>query len=157
MFICRQRSIPVVLSLLALAGARTAQAGEITKDGAVELLDDISQMAELDGTADFNAGPADDPVPLDAYADQGMTFHTGALVNVLPGVATSGAASQPVFHDWLQPDDYFPAPSPAAARSTGFRTSSPGSSRSRSRSPNSDSPRASTMSSTSRCGTRTAP
>ena len=69
--------------------------------------------------AEFSEGPAFTPVPLDHYAAQGLTFHTGPLTNVLAGVTASGSASQPTYASYNQ---YFPQPIGGGADAQGFNT-----------------------------------
>lgn len=73
-----------------------AWAGTITAQGAVTALDDINQMQGIVGIANYNEAD-DGAVPLDLYSAVGMTFHTGPLVDILPGVTTGGSASAPIY------------------------------------------------------------
>ncbi|HEY8375728.1 MAG TPA: hypothetical protein VIK91_04525, partial [Nannocystis sp.] len=92
----------------ALAWPCVAQAGSVTAEGNVTALTHIDQMGPILGTAHFDEGPVNGAVPLDAYAAQGMTFHVGALSQILPGVITPGNASQPQYR--ADCATYFPAP-----------------------------------------------
>lgn len=91
--------------VLACVVARPAWAGGtiMTGSGEVEQLFDAAHMGPLLGTADFEGGPVGAPIPLDAYAAQGMMLHTGPLVDILPGATTPGSASAPVYGEGGEP------------------------------------------------------
>lgn len=88
-------------------GVATAQAGSITAQGNVTALTDLGQMGPLTGTADYDEGPNNGDVPLGVYTAQGITFFTGALSQILPGVVTPGNASTP---QYFSGQNFFPAP-----------------------------------------------
>ncbi|MCA9717647.1 MAG: hypothetical protein KC468_23440 [Myxococcales bacterium] len=81
------------IGALALLAAGPARAGTITAFGNVTALNDIGQMNNITGTANFD-GLAGNSVPLNQYAAEGLTFHTGLLTAILNGVTTGGSASQ---------------------------------------------------------------
>lgn len=82
----------VVFALCALA----ASAGTIMAVGPVDPLTDVSQLSGVYGTAPWEVtGGSFEPVPLGLYSGLGLTFHTGPLSAILPGVTTGGSASQP--------------------------------------------------------------
>ena len=89
------------------AATSIAWAGNVTAQGAVTALDDVNQMQGIVGSGAYNEANAGG-VPLGIYSAQGMTFHTGLLTNVLPGVTTGGSASQPSYQP--HSDSYFPQP-----------------------------------------------
>ena len=104
----RARALLVTsLSALALLVASEARAGTITALGNVTALDDISQMTNITGTAEFNEGPVNAQLPLEQYAAQGIHWHTGSLASILPGVVQAGTAANPIYQNNLA---YFPAP-----------------------------------------------
>lgn len=98
--------ISPVLCLAGLLAAPSAQAGTLSAQGNVTLLDDVNQLQVIVGTADFNGGLA--PIPFNQYANQGMLFHQGTFDTILPGVAEPGTAGQPFFLDLM--DNFFPGP-----------------------------------------------
>jgi hypothetical protein len=110
-----------ILWSLALAGPTDhASAGIITAVGAVDALTDVSQLGSVIGQADFNGGTAFTPVPLGLYSPQGMTFHTGALSSILPGVTTGGGAtSGPEYADLDSFGTVFPSPIAGGGEATG--------------------------------------
>src|SRR5262245_47939985 len=79
--------------------ATSASAGTITAFGNVAALSNLNQLGTVIGTADFDFPGGAGPVPLDRYSSIGMTFHTGPLTAILPGVTSSGSASQPQYTD----------------------------------------------------------
>ncbi len=121
----RASALTVALALLIAAPvtltASDARAGAISKHGAVQLLDHVSQLANVTGEAHFDAGPHNSPVALDAYADQGALLHDGPLTSALAGVTTEGSASQPMFYDWVELG-YFPAPIAGGGQASGLQT-----------------------------------
>lgn len=76
--------------------------------GDIDIFIHVDQMAPLLGSAHFDEGPAAGPIPADTYAAQGMTFHTGPLAQILPGVTTPGTALLPSYS--LPVADEFPLP-----------------------------------------------
>ena len=105
------------LSALALLLASEAHAGTLTAQGNVTVLDDISQITNPVGTADFNDGPLNSNMPLDLYQDQGILFHTGPFANILPGVAEAGTATAPFYQNNFT---YFPGPIAGGGTAEGF-------------------------------------
>lgn len=93
--------------LASLGISTTAYAGTITAQGNVTALDDVSQLQAIVGTATFNEGVQGQNMPLDTYAAQGATWHTGALSSILPGVTEPGSASAPLYFNNAS---YFPQP-----------------------------------------------
>ncbi|PRQ03931.1 MYXO-CTERM sorting domain-containing protein [Enhygromyxa salina] len=83
-----------------------AWAGTITAQGNVTALDDITQINSVSGTALFDEGPTGD-VPLDQYADAGLTLHVDDLSAILPGVTVMGASINPIY---VKPGKHFPDP-----------------------------------------------
>jgi MYXO-CTERM domain-containing protein len=83
-----------------------AFAGQLSVQGNVTLLDDVDQLSNVVGTADFNGGVA--PIPFDFYTAQGMTLHEGSFDSILPGVTEVGTATQPFFFNLM--GGYFPGP-----------------------------------------------
>jgi len=79
--------------------ATSANAGTITAFGNVAALTNLNQLGTVIGTADFTFPGGAGPVPLDLASGLGMTFHTGPLTAILPGVTSSGSASQPQYTD----------------------------------------------------------
>lgn len=98
----------LAVALIALL-AGTASAGTIDAMGAVDPLTDVSQLSGIVGTAPWEVtGGSTEPVPLNLYSAAGLTFHTGPLTAILPGVTTGGNASQPNASTSFS--TYFPAP-----------------------------------------------
>jgi hypothetical protein len=99
----------LIASVAILCGifSASAPAGQITAQGSVSALTDVSQLSGIVGSADFNAGPANSQVPLSLYSAQGLTLHTGLLTSILSGVTTGGTASNPIF---LDDSAFFPNP-----------------------------------------------
>jgi hypothetical protein len=88
--------------------ASAATAGMITAAGNVDALTDANQLQGVIGIATFDEGPTTGNIPLGTYTPQGMTFHTGTLASILPGVTASGSAAlQPVY---LNQPSWFPGP-----------------------------------------------
>ncbi len=121
----RAPASPVALALLitpfVTLAASDARAGTLSKHGAVQVLDHVSQLENVTGEANFDAGPHDSPVALDAYAEEGALFHLGPLSDALAGVETEGSANQPMFYDWVQLG-YFPAPIAGGGQTGGLQT-----------------------------------
>src|SRR3954471_8715011 len=84
----------LVAGLVLFGSIGTAKAGTITAQGAVVALTNVTQMVSPIGTANFAEGPSTGNVPLGTYTPIGMTFHTGPLSQILPGVTNTGSASQ---------------------------------------------------------------
>src|SRR3954463_3106359 len=77
-------SIGASLVFFALVG--TANAGTIFPQGAIKALTNVSQLQGVVGTGNFDEGPTNGLVPLNVYAAQGLTWRTGPLTSILPGV-----------------------------------------------------------------------
>ncbi|NJK31212.1 MAG: hypothetical protein HC927_01685 [Deltaproteobacteria bacterium] len=108
----------ITLSLAAstyLAMTGLAWAGTITAQGNVTALTNANDLQGIIGTGNFNEANAGQ-VPLNVYAAQGMTFHTGLLTSILPGCTTPGSASQPQYQTG---NNYFPAPIGGGGEATG--------------------------------------
>lgn len=84
----------------------TAAAGTITAQGNVTALDHVSQLPSVTGIALFD-GTFGGVIPLDEYADVGLTFHTGELDMIFPGVSEAGEVPDPVY---TSPGVFFPYP-----------------------------------------------
>lgn len=80
-----------------------AWAGTITAQGSVTALDDVSQLQNTVGTADFNEGPSGAQISLTQYQAMGATWHTGALSSILAGVTKGGSASAPIYQSAARP------------------------------------------------------
>lgn len=102
------QTLPFLAGLCCFAGATVAQAGTATAQGDVLVLTDISSMVAASTPVDFNDGASFTQMPLDAYQDQGFTWHTGELSTILSGVSAPGTVFNPLYADGT--DDYFPAP-----------------------------------------------
>ncbi|WP_258182788.1 MYXO-CTERM sorting domain-containing protein [Enhygromyxa salina] len=89
-----------------LALSSVAWAGTITAEGNVIALDDITQVSSVTGTALFDEATIGE-IPLDQYADQGLTFHVGELATILPGVMEAGESINPRY---VKPGMLFPWP-----------------------------------------------
>jgi MYXO-CTERM domain-containing protein len=104
----KKLNLSTTLSLAALASlsiTSPAWAGTITAQGNVTALTNVNQLQGIVGTATYDEGGGS--VPLGQYTPMGMTFFTGPLVNILPGVMAGGSASQPLYQSG---QNYFPAP-----------------------------------------------
>ena len=95
-----------ILPLVFFSVIGSAEAGTITKFGAVNALTNINQMISITGTAGFDEGPVSGGVPANTYVPLGMLFRTGLLTTILPGCSTLGSASIPSYSTGA----YFPAP-----------------------------------------------
>jgi hypothetical protein len=84
----------------------TANAGTITTAGAVKALTNVSQLFLVVGNGNFDEGPISGGVPAAIYASQGLTWQSGALSTILPGVANTGSAVLPQYGTF----PYFPTP-----------------------------------------------
>ncbi len=93
-------------TLAYLSTSGLAWAGTITAQGNVSALTNVNQLQGIVGTASYDEGGGGG-VPLGQYTPAGMTFYTGPLVNILPGVMAGGSASQPLYQPAAA---YFPAP-----------------------------------------------
>ena len=98
--------LALTLALPSLLAPSLASAGTITAEGAVTALDDVTQITSVAGSALFDAATTGD-VPLDVAVDQGLTFHIGPLIDILPGVAAAGEAVNPIY---VRVGDRFPFP-----------------------------------------------
>lgn len=100
--------IGIAAALASIAGS--ASAGTITKVGAVKALTNTSQILGSLGAGNFDEGPTSGNVPLGVYSAQGLTWRTGALSTILPGVSNTGSAYQPQYVSEATYSGYFPAP-----------------------------------------------
>lgn len=91
-----------------------AYAGTITSVGAVTALTDISQMDAISGIVDFNL-PNGTTIS-NQYA--GITFHSGSLSSILPGVTAPGSGTLPATTDGFF-TSYFQAPIAGGGQSDG--------------------------------------
>lgn len=99
----------LTVAILFLTPAPALYAGVITSYGAVDALTTFNFTPH--GTADFDEGPIFGDIPLDAYSSQGLTFHTGALSSILPGVTNPGSARNPEYPGFFfNPGLHFPGP-----------------------------------------------
>jgi len=108
---------PYIVRLSAVAvvvGGAALHADQITSEGAVTALTNINQMGTITGTANFDAGPVNTPVPLTEYAAQGLTFYSGSFSSILAGVTTPGTAQQPYY---ASAGASFPSPSDGGSAS----------------------------------------
>jgi hypothetical protein len=84
----------------------TANAGTITAVGAVKALTNVSQMFLVVGNGNFDEGPTSGGVPANVYSAQGLTWQSGPMSSILPGVTNTGTATFPQYGTWTN----FPAP-----------------------------------------------
>ncbi|MFV8749426.1 hypothetical protein ACNOYE_02615 [Nannocystaceae bacterium ST9] len=94
--ISRPRTILALAATAMFVSASEAHAGTITAQGNVAALTDVAQLQGIVGTASFDEADTG-TIPLDQYTPLGMTFHTGPLSAIVPGVATVGSAVQPSY------------------------------------------------------------
>ncbi|MCA9714894.1 MAG: hypothetical protein H6713_09410 [Myxococcales bacterium] len=113
-------TVALTLTLTTVTIGR-ARAGAIAKHGAVQALDHASQIQNLTGAADFDEGVHDTPIPLDAYAVEGGSFHVGPLSAALSGVTSEGSSSQPAYYNWLELG-YFPGVIDGGGLAAGLQT-----------------------------------
>lgn len=85
----------------------TAHSSTISAVGNVDALTDVSQLGGVLGTADFNEGPHFTEIPLDQYAGEGLTFQTGLLSDMLPGVTTAGYALPSRYYNFSALSSHF--------------------------------------------------
>ena len=103
----RSPSLPLLLSLPALLLPLHAEAGSISvTEGNVMSLDDATQVASVAGAALFDEALSGD-IPLDLYADQGLTMHVGLFTDIIADVPITGMANPPIY---VSVGDRFPAP-----------------------------------------------
>lgn len=95
----------VAVALVALTPS-IATAGTILAKGNVVALQNVAEMGPIMGTANFDEGPTNGPVPVNTYTPMGMTFHKGLLSQILPGVTTMGGALGPNYA--TNANNYFP-------------------------------------------------
>jgi MYXO-CTERM domain-containing protein len=91
--------VPVYLSL-----SGVAVAGEVTAQGTVTALDDITQITSITGSALFDE-MFQGVIPADQYP--GMTFHTGLFADINPLILEMGEVPDP---RWTSPGVHFPDP-----------------------------------------------
>lgn len=113
-------ALPLLASLALLAAPRPAWAGTITAQGNVAALDDIGQMPSIVGSALFDE-MFNGVVPPDQYP--GMTFLTGELTMMLPGVTAEGEVPDPTY---TSPGIHFPYPIAGGGVQQGFILTSGG-------------------------------
>lgn len=106
----------LTIASLLLLFQTTAHAGVITTYGSITALNHISEM-DIVGTADFNNDGIIGAIALDAYTSQGLTFHTDELSSILPGVSTSGRATN---GPYAREANYFPDPIAAGGSTDGL-------------------------------------
>lgn len=94
-----------LLTILALTGA--AHAGTITAQGAVEALTNRAQMTAVIGTGTINGGANFSNIDPHLYSAQGLTLQVGNFSSILPGIVTSGVATNPIYY---LDSSYFPQP-----------------------------------------------
>ncbi|HUU02692.1 MAG TPA: DUF4215 domain-containing protein, partial [Myxococcota bacterium] len=109
------RTTVLCAGLMAIVFSSQALAGTITAQGAVTALTDSSQMSVI-SEGRFDEGPTSGNIPLGLYSSQGLTFRTGALTSLLPGVTTGGSATNPQYDTG---GIVFPAPIAGGGEQTG--------------------------------------
>jgi MYXO-CTERM domain-containing protein len=100
----RTLSIPLTAVPVYLALSGVASAGEITAQGNVTALDDITQIASVTGSALFDE-MFQGIIPTDQYP--GMTFHVGEFGVDIPMIMEMGEVPDP---RWTSPGVHFPDP-----------------------------------------------
>ena len=102
-----QRCAPVTGAMAYFFGIAAAHAGTLTPQGNVTALTDFNQMGVLTGTANFDEGPQNGNIPLNLNAAQGLTWLSGNFAGLLPGIVSTGNATNPIYQ--VDPQ-YFPQP-----------------------------------------------
>lgn len=92
-----------------------AEAGTFTAQGNVVPLSHRNQITSASEGL-FNEGPISGAVPLNVYAILGLGWRQGPLSTILPGIAATGTATQPIYSN---PGIYFPAPIGGGGKQTG--------------------------------------
>lgn len=98
---------PLSGAMVYFLGTAAAYAGTLTPQGNVNALTDFNQMGPLTGTANFDEGPQNGNIPLNLNAAQGLTWVTGNFQVILPGIVSTGTATNPIYQADAQ---YFPQP-----------------------------------------------
>jgi len=104
---CRLTVAAVFLSVV-FSGA--SQAGVISPMGAITALTDVSQLGNIIGFANFNGAGV--PVPVGTYSGAGMTLARGGAIfaSILPGIVSTGRASNVRANTAFSDSSWFPAP-----------------------------------------------
>ncbi len=71
--------------------------GTYSVQGNVTALSDKKQVAKIQGIGAFDEGPTSGAIPLGQYSANGLTFKTGTLASILPGVSSGGSALAPSY------------------------------------------------------------
>ena len=100
--------IPITAALVFFSLLGSAEASTLTAVGAVKALNSTAEVLGVSATGNFDEGPTSGNVPLNVYTPLGMTFVVGPLTAILPGVTTTGSASNPGYSSSYAV--YFPAP-----------------------------------------------
>jgi MYXO-CTERM domain-containing protein len=100
----RTLSIPLTAIPIYLALQSVALAGEITAQGTVTALDDITQINSITGSALFDE-MFQGIIPPDQYP--GMTFYSGEFGTDIPMIMEMGEVPEP---RWTSPGVHFPDP-----------------------------------------------